>query len=371
MRSNAAGRRSWGYRRSEFQVLEIALVMTTLAAVVPAAGCDRATNLEGRLLGLEDIIERADQQGAYRCAPKELALARAHTSFANSELARGNVSRAEEHFLVAAPNARAALALSPKDRCTGDRDGDGIPDEKDACPDDPEDFDGVDDEDGCPEQDDVDEDGIPDARDLCPVEPEDHDSYLDGDGCPEPDNDEDGVADQADSCKLVPEDPDDFVDEDGCPDLDNDADGLADVNDQCPNEPGPESERGCPKAYRNVEVTDTHIRIREKVHFEFNKAKIRSISHRLLKTVAQVLTDYPTITVEVQGHTDSRGTDEYNLELSDRRAEAVRAYLIEQDIEPSRLEARGYGESRPLESNRTDSGRAANRRVEFVRTDRK
>ena len=78
---------------------------------------------------------------------------------------------------------------------------------------------------------------------------------------------------------------------------------------------------------------------------------------------------HPEITLEVQGHTDSRGSDRHNMRLSDRRANAVRDYLVGQGIESSRLVARGYGETRPLESNRTRAGRAANRRVEFVRTD--
>jgi outer membrane protein OmpA-like peptidoglycan-associated protein len=342
--------------------------------------CSRGPMLAGRIDGVHDIAEQAERNGAYRCAPRELAMAEAHIDFARTELAQGNASRAEEHYALAEPNAKAALRLSPPERCAprevkvtesapGDRDGDGLPDPDDACPDDPEDYDGVEDADGCPEEQDTDGDGLPDSRDLCPVDAEDMDGYLDSDGCPEPDDDLDGLPDAEDRCARDPEDRDGFEDEDGCPDLDNDSDGLADTADDCPNEPGPKNNGGCPREYEDVEVTETHIRIRQKIHFEFDKARIRPVSYPILNTVAQVLRDYPEITIEIRGHTDSRGSDEYNLELSRDRAQSVRNYLLEQGIDGSRMTSRGYGESRPIESNRTAAGRAANRRVEFVRTD--
>lgn len=353
-------------------------VLSAVLAAGVLAGCQRATTLGGRVDAIDDVIAQAERNGAYACAPRELALARAHADFARNELGQGDVSRAEAHFVIAEPNARAALTLSPPERCAprgvvvadaGDRDGDGFLDPDDSCPDEPEDFDGFDDEDGCPEEQDVDGDGITDARDLCPLEPEDVDGYLDTDGCPEVDNDLDGVPDESDACALQPEDPDGVQDEDGCPDLDNDADSLPDTSDQCPNEPGPPGNDGCPRVYQDVEVTTTHIHIRQKIFFETNRARIRARSFGILDTVVQVLNDYPQITVEIQGHTDSRGSDSHNLELSDDRAGAVREYLVEHGIGPERLTARGYGETRPIESNRTSSGRAANRRVEFVRTD--
>jgi outer membrane protein OmpA-like peptidoglycan-associated protein len=352
------------------------------------AGCSAGSLLSGRIDGIREVVEQAERNGAYRCAPRELALAKANLDFAEAELALGQAHRAEEHLAIAEPNARAAFRLSPAARCAprgvavvrrpevprpppapGDRDGDGILDPDDRCPDDPEDYDGYEDADGCPEQQDSDGDGLHDDLDACPAEPEDVDGYLDDDGCPEPDNDLDGIPDASDQCANDPEDPDGYRDDDGCPERDNDTDGIPDVSDRCPNEPGPESEQGCPRVYQDVQVTGTAIRITQMIHFEFNRAVIRPESFGILNTVAQVLKDYPTITIEVQGHTDSRGNDDFNMRLSQSRADAVREYLIGQGIAASRLTSRGYGETMPIDSNRSSAGRAANRRVEFVRTD--
>ena len=349
--------------------------------VLSVAACARGTVLRGQIDGLREIVTQAERNGAYDCAPRELALAKAHLDFAETELAQGNPSRAEDHVVVAEPNAHAAFSLSPAARCAprgvsiarrpepGDRDGDGYRDPDDECPDDPEDFDGVEDAEGCPEDQDTDGDGLPDSRDLCVIEPEDGDGYLDSDGCPEADNDVDGLLDDADRCANDPEDPDGYEDPDGCPDGDNDSDGLQDPADRCPNEPGPVSEQGCPRVYQDVQVTRTAIRITQTIHFEFNRAVIRPESFGILNTVATVLRDFPTITIEIGGHTDSRGNDAYNLRLSDERAASVRTYLLQQGTDTSRMTSRGYGETRPIESNRTSTGRAANRRVEFNRTD--
>ncbi|MCB9593568.1 MAG: OmpA family protein [Sandaracinaceae bacterium] len=358
----------------------------TLSLVVIAAwslvGCSRAATLQGRIDGLRDIVDQAERNGAYRCAPRELAVAQANLDFAETELAQGSVDRAENHFNLAEPNGRAAFRLSPAARCSprgveierpepapGDRDGDGILDPDDQCPDDPEDFDAYEDEDGCPEDQDQDGDGNPDTTDACPVEPEDADGYLDDDGCPELDNDLDEINDQGDRCPNEPEDIDGFQDADGCPDLDNDGDTIQDATDNCPNEPGPPDEQGCPRVYQDVEVTSTGIVIHQRIYFEYNRAVIRDVSFPILNTVAQVLRDFPDITIEIQGHTDDRGSDEYNLRLSGERAASVLSYLTQQGISSGRLTARGYGETRPIETNRTDAGRATNRRVEFVRTD--
>ena len=347
---------------------------------VPA--CQRAARVQGQIDALRDIVEQAERNGAYQCAPRELAMAQAHLRFAQYDLEQGDPRDAEQHFAVARPNARAAFRLSPAERCApreiatprprpqpGDRDGDGINDEDDGCPDEPENYDGFEDEDGCPDAQDSDGDGNPDATDLCVVEPEDADGRGDTDGCPDPDDDFDRVLDTDDRCPIEPEDRDGFQDDDGCPDPDNDGDSIPDTTDNCPDEPGTADEQGCPRVYQDVVVTQTHIRINQKIHFAYNRATILADSHPILNTVAQVLTDYPEIRLEIQGHTDSRGSDRYNLRLSDRRAAAVREYLLGRGIESSRLTSHGYGEARPIESNRTDMGRAANRRVEFVRTD--
>jgi len=357
-----------------------------IAMALLLASCGQGAILSGRIDGMREIVDQAERNGAYRCAPRELALAKANLDFAETELGQGNAGRALDHISVAEPNARAAFRLSPAARCAprgvgvvrraprpppqpGDRDGDGILDNVDECPDDPEDFDGFEDENGCPDDQDTDGDGIPDSRDACVAEPEDVDGYMDTDGCPEPDNDVDGVLDGADRCGNDPEDPDGFQDADGCPDRDNDTDGVPDVGDRCPNEPGPEAEQGCPRVYQDVQITGNAIRITQMIHFEFNRAVIRPESFGILNTVAQVLRDFPTMAIEVQGHTDSRGNDAFNMRLSGERAEAVRTYLIGQGTAAARLTSRGYGETTPIESNRSSTGRAANRRVEFVRTD--
>jgi outer membrane protein OmpA-like peptidoglycan-associated protein len=356
----------------------MARVLVALA-LLSLTACSQATLLQGQIVGIRDVVEQAERNGAYRCAPRELATAKAHLDFADAELSQGNPFRAEEHFILAEPAARAAFRMSPPERCSprgvvrpsrpGDRDGDGILDPDDECPDDPEDLDGFEDVDGCPEDQDTDGDGLSDEADACVLEPEDADGYLDTDGCPELDNDVDAILDTADRCPNEPEDPDGFQEDDGCPDSDNDADTLTDTQDHCPNEPGPVAEHGCPRIYEDVQVTATAIRITQTVYFEFDRAVIRSVSFDLLNTVAQVLTDYPDIAVEVQGHTDSRGQDDYNMRLSEERAQAVRTYLGGRGIAASRLTAHGYGETRPIDSNRTSAGRAANRRVEFIRTD--
>lgn len=293
-----------------------------------------------------DILVQAEQNGAYQCAPRELALARANLEFAEVELLQGRPGDAEEHLVIADLNARAAYSLSPEERCDPSAEPPPAPTDGDQ-----------------------DGDGVVDARDACPEQAEDRDGFGDEDGCPDMDNDRDGLADAADRCPLQAEDPDGFADTDGCPEADNDNDGVIDSVDQCPSAAGPESSAGCPRVYENVELTGDAIRIQQQVHFEQDRAVIRSVSYSILNVVAQVLLDYPDTSVEVQGHTDSAGNDEYNLQLSQERADAVRAYLVERGIAPTRLTARGYGETRPIESNRTSRGRAINRRVEFVRTD--
>jgi len=289
-----------------------------------------------------------------------------------------------------------------------DNDQDGILDINDSCPNDPEDYDGFQDQDGCPDVDN-DQDGIWDAQDACPMDPEDIDGFQDMDGCPEPDNDQDGILDPQDACPMVAEtfngfqdqdgcpddkpfidtdgdgyqdevdqcplDPEDFdgwQDEDGCPDLDNDQDGILDTVDQCPFDPetvnGYLDEDGCPDtAPSRVVVEKSKIVITEKIFFDYNKAIIKPMSFELLDEVAQVINDHPHITrIQVEGHTDSDGSETYNEKLSQRRAEAVVEYLINASVESGRLSAKGFGESTPIDTNETTEGKARNRRVEFT-----
>jgi OOP family OmpA-OmpF porin len=322
----------------------------------------------------DGLIATARDHGAQRCAPVELALAESNNDYAEHALDEGNFYDAKHAALTAETNAKIAIDHSPKDKCNphvepkpGDMDGDGILDNVDACPKTPEDMDGFQDEDGCPELDN-DGDGIPDAKDKCPMEQEDFDGYQDEDGCPDPDNDADGLADRVDSCPNEPEDRDGFQDEDGCPDPDNDKDGIPDATDQCPNEFGVPPD-GCPKKYYLVVVSEKKIELKQTVYFDFNKATIKSVSFALLDDVAQAMKDNPKIKVEIQGHTDSVGDDNYNLKLSQKRAESVKAYLVKKGIDSGRMVPKGYGENVPIADNRTTAGRDQNRRVEFVITE--
>lgn len=291
------------------------------------------------------------------------------------------------------------FAFEPSPR---DRDGDGIPDWADACPDEPEDFDGFEDSDGCPDPDndgdgipdindecpntpgvperngcpdwdankqDRDGDGIPDHLDKCPDEPEDFDGFEDEDGCPDPDNDGDGILDVNDMCPNDPEDFDGFEDEDGCPDHDNDNDRIPDVRDACPNEPetynGFEDDDGCPDQ-GDVVVTKTDIQILKKIYFEYNSDKIKSESFPILDAVATTIINNPQIgSIEIEGHADERGSDEYNLRLTQRRAAAVKAYLIRKSVPGRQLKSAGYGEYCPIDKAQNEEAFEMNRRVEF------
>ena len=252
-----------------------------------------------------------------------------------------------------------------------DNDGDGILDVDDQCPNDAEDKDGFEDEDGCPDLDN-DQDGIPDKDDACPDDPEDFDGFEDEDGCPELDMDGDGILDTDDSCPGEVEDFDGFEDEDGCPDPDNDGDGILDVNDDCPNEAETfneyEDEDGCPDTVPEVIFKKDAPIILEGVNFEFNSAELTAGAKEVLMKVVRTLKDYPEMTLMIKGHTDSMGSDEYNLGLSDRRANSVKQYLVNQGIDPLRLTSKGYGEAEPIAPNDTAEGRAKNRRIEFYRT---
>ena len=254
----------------------------------------------------------------------------------------------------------------------GDRDGDGLKDDVDRCPDRPEDFDEFEDSDGCPD-DDNDEDGILDVDDKCPNAPENKNGFEDDDGCPDTiamDRDGDGILDQDDACPDDPEDKDGFEDADGCPDRDNDKDGILDVDDLCPDEPenynGNEDEDGCPDQDISTRVTGG-IKVLKKIYFEFDSAVIQKRSHYVLNAVAKTIIDNPDITLlEIQGHTDSRGSAHYNLRLSRARAKSVRHYLIGRRVAAARLNAKGYGEGVPIKKARTEKAYSINRRVEFV-----
>ncbi|MCB9528636.1 MAG: OmpA family protein [Myxococcales bacterium] len=187
---------------------------------------------------------------------------------------------------------------------------------------------------------------------------------------PASDADPEGRFETTDRCPDAEEDLDGFEDDDGCPDPDNDRDGIFDVTDQCPNEPetvnGFHDEDGCPDTRPVVEVTRERLELNDTIHFEVDKAVIRERSYPLMDAIAEALRAHPEVAlVAIHGHTDSTHTDEYNLDLSRRRAGAVRSGLIERGIDGRRLRVEGFGESRPIADNDTEEGRAKNRRVEF------
>ncbi|MCS6911876.1 MAG: OmpA family protein, partial [Myxococcota bacterium] len=260
--------------------------------------------------------------------------------------------------LMVAPSfgARPPAPVSTPSR---DSDQDGIPDGLDRCPLEPEDRDGHDDQDGCPDADN-DSDGVPDRVDRCPLQPEDPDGHDDQDGCPDPDTDGDGVLDTADACINQPGPRENQ----GCPDGDRDRDGQVDRLDQCPDEPGPPP-HGCPER-KYIVVTRDRIELKHQIHFAKNKAKIYPDSFPLLDEVVEALKHQPQVKVRIEGHTDSRGKPKKNLALSQRRAEAVRSYLVQAGIAADRLTAVGYGAERPIADNSTEAGREKNRRTEFI-----
>lgn len=247
--------------------------------------------------------------------------------------------------------------------CPKDSDGDGVLDGIDRCPDTPRGA--TVDAKGCPL--DSDGDGVFDGIDRCPDTP--RGATVDASGCPR-DSDGDGVFDGIDRCPDTPRGA--KVDANGCP-LDSDGDGVFDGIDRCPDTPrGTEVDAtGCPRPEpaRAAPLFPDERRslVLEGVNFAYDKAELTTESHAVLDQVAASLRDWPEVRVEIGGHTDSRGSDAYNQRLSQARAEAVRAYLQSKGVADSRMNARGYGEGKPIASNETEAGRAQNRRVELTR----
>lgn len=260
---------------------------------------------------------------------------------------------------------------SPQPKGPEDRDHDGILDRKDKCPDQPEDQDGFEDEDGCPEADN-DRDGILDKLDRCPSDPEDKDQFEDEDGCSDPDNDGDEILDPDDECPMDPEDTDGFEDEDGCPEPDNDGDKILDVKDLCPNEAetvnGIADNDGCPDS-ESVRVVGDKIELDQKIHFWTNSHVIRAMSYPVLDKLAGFLREHPEyVHVDIEGHADARGDEQFNLELSQRRARSILDFLVKRGLDESRLSSQGFGATRPLVDAQNEGAWFMNRRVEFVVT---
>jgi outer membrane protein OmpA-like peptidoglycan-associated protein len=279
-------------------------------------------------------------------------------------------------------------AVAPVD---DDADRDGVRGAADGCPTAAEDKDGFEDGDGCPDPDN-DKDGVPDGDDGCPTEA----GVVENKGCPDKDRDGDGVVDRLDRCPEEREDKDGFEDDDGCPDPDNDKDGIADADDACPTEAGLAETKGCPDKDRDgdtvvdrkdncpdeagdpansgcktkqlARITDSGIEIGDTVYFKVDRDVIQKKSYPLLENVAQVIKNHPEAgVIRIEGHTDSRGDDQHNQALSEKRAQAVLVFLAGKGVPRERLTARGFGESQPLADNKTADGRAKNRRVVFAK----
>ncbi len=255
-----------------------------------------------------------------------------------------------------------------------DSDKDGIVDSKDECPNTP----GLAQFNGCP---DSDGDGIADKDDNCPKLAGDkaHGGCPDSDGdgvidpndkCPQvaglekfqgcPDTDGDGIADKDDKC---PQEAGPVANQ-GCPWPDTDGDGVVDKDDLCPKVAGPADNKGCPRITKEEQAKLSQYA--KTIYFKTNSAEFTAKTIPVLDAIVVIMKKYPASRFRIEGHTDSVGPADYNMELSQRRADAVKNYLIQHGISADRLEAKGYGETRPIASNRTAAGRAKNRRVEII-----
>ncbi|MCB0382025.1 MAG: OmpA family protein, partial [Psychroserpens sp.] len=255
-----------------------------------------------------------------------------------------------------------------------DTDSDGIYDKNDACPDVP----GLEAFNGCP---DSDNDGIEDSKDDCPNEA----GLAEFNGCP--DSDGDGVADKNDDCPTVaglaalngcPDADNDGVADNaddcpneagpsankGCPWPDTDGDGVLDKDDKCPNEAGTVANNGCPEVNPTAEVMEELNSYARTILFNSGKASFKAETDAVLQAMTAIFKEYPRANFSIEGHTDSDGAKSSNQILSERRANAVRDYLIANGIDADRLTAKGFGEDYPIDTNKTRAGKANNRRVE-------
>ncbi|MDX1349992.1 MAG: OmpA family protein [Putridiphycobacter sp.] len=171
------------------------------------------------------------------------------------------------------------------------------------------------------------------------------------------DSDGDGVKDKDDACPDVKG----SKRTGGCPDADDD--GIPDAKDNCPLIPGIKEEGGCPRNYtQSVKIM---TKAREGLFFNTGSATIKEESYKVLDAVVKVLKENPSYKLNIDGHTDNTGDADSNMKLSQERANAAKAYMVEKGIAADRLTATGYGITKPAADNSTEEGRAKNRRVEF------
>ncbi len=201
------------------------------------------------------------------------------------------------------------------------------------------------------EEKDTDKDGIVDSKDKCPTVP----GLAKYNGCPIPDTDKDGINDEEDKCPTVAG----TAKYKGCPIPDTDGDGVNDEEDKCPTTPGPKSNNGCPELKQyNFEAKN--------IQFETGSAAFTKSATAELNKLATIMSEHKEIKkVTIEGHTDNTGKAEKNMALSQKRVDAVKAYMEKRGVEASRLAVQAYGDTKPAGDNATPAGRAANRRVEF------
>ena len=306
----------------------------------------------------------------------------------NFRLSPGIYLQLQEMFLFSDYDAVDGVVDSPHDSylmhsvglvfnlgAAKDEDGDGVKDKKDKCPGTPAGV--VVDDDGCPVDSDM--DGIPDYQDECPQEAgpantkgcpdKDGDGIADkDDDCPDvaglpefkgcPDTDEDGIMDKDDACPEVAG----LAEFNGCPD--RDSDGIIDSEDECPDEAGIPELNGCPKILKaDVEALE---QAEFGIQFEFAKTTLTTSSKEVLDGIVEILELHPHYKLLIEGHTDSKGKDSFNMKLSKDRAASVEKYIEGKGIEDERINSVGYGETKPVADNETEEGRAKNRRVELI-----
>ncbi|MFT7072773.1 OmpA family protein [Patiriisocius sp. Uisw_017] len=231
-----------------------------------------------------------------------------------------------------------------------DTDGDGIEDRQDACPNTP----GLAEFNGCA---DSDGDGIADPQDACPTVA----GLASMNGCP--DSDSDGITDADDAC---PNEAGPKANK-GCPWPDTDADSVLDKDDDCPKIPGTVANKGCPEiAAPTPAVMKTLNDYAKTILFDTGKASVKDQSKIILNNITAILKEYPNAKFSIDGYTDSVGGNKSNQILSEKRANTVRDYLVTNGIASDRLSSIGYGEDKPIDSNKTKAGRANNRRVEVI-----
>ena len=241
--------------------------------------------------------------------------------------------------------------------CPMDSDGDTVLDGIDQCPDTPKGA--TVNAKGCPN--DEDGDGVWDGLDQCPRTPKG--TKVDAVGCPlAVDSDGDTVPDAKDACPKTP--PNTTVDATGCSEAaametDSDGDTVPDSADKCPSTlPGASvDENGC-------QVIEDRF-ILQGIKFRTGSARILPESYKILDSATAMLKSKPDMKIEIQGYTDSKGKAASNVRLSNARAKAVYTYLVKKGIPAKRMTYKGYGPNSPIADNKTDAGRAQNRRIEF------